>query len=334
MKVAITYNIKQKENTTGIEDYYAEFDDIETIMAVGSALSSRHEVIFIEADENAYNRLRKERPDIVFNIAEGIRGLCRESHIPAILEFLGIPYTGSDPLTLAECLDKARCKEILSYYGIPTPAFSVIHDLNDIPVLPPFPLILKPVREGSSKGIRNSSVVFTEDEFLKESRRIIVTYNEPILAERFLSGREFTVALIGNDDSIRALPIVEIRFDELPEGSNPIYSYEAKWIWDTKENPLDIFECPARIEPSLEKKIIEVSIRAFKALRCRDWCRIDLRLDENDEPNVLELNPLPGIIPDPRNNSCFPKAASVAGMSYEEMINEILNCAMRRYNIC
>ncbi len=333
MKVAITYNIKVRDNTTGIEDYYAEFDDLETIMAIGSALSSRYEVVFIEADENAYNRLRKERPDIVFNIAEGIRGLYRESHIPAILELLGIPYTGSDPLTLAECLDKARCKEILSHHGIPTPAFAVIYDMNYTPVLPEYPLILKPLREGSSKGIRNSSLVFTEDEFLRECRRIFEVYNEPVLVEKFLKGREFTVSLIGNDDHIRVLPIIEIKFDELPEGSNPIYSYEAKWIWDTKEWPLNIFECPARLEPSLEKKIMDVSIKAFKALRCRDWCRIDIRLDENDEPNVLELNPLPGIIPDPRCNSCFSKAARTAGLSYEEMVNEILNCAMRRYNI-
>lgn len=313
-------------------DTYAEWDTAETIHAVQTALEQHHNVTPIEANEEAYERFRSVRPGIVFNIAEGFRGPSREAQIPAMLEMLGIPYTGSDPLTLAICLDKSRAKEILSYYKVPTPRFAVIHSLEELRALNfPLPSIVKPLHEGSSKGIFNSSVVKTRAELEEQIHRVLDAYSQPALVEEFLTGREFTVAMLGNNGDLRVLPIVEIRFDSLPEGVNPIYSYEAKWIWDTMDHPIDVHECPARVDKALERRIKEVCSDAFRVLKCRDWTRIDVRLDKSGEPNIIELNPLPGILPNPEEHSCFPQAARAAGMDYNTMINEVLNAAVKRY---
>ncbi|MCX7983447.1 MAG: ATP-grasp domain-containing protein [Bacteroidetes bacterium] len=315
-------------------DTYAEWDTEETILAVKAALEEHHKVTLIEADESAYLHLRDLRPDIVFNIAEGIAGVSREAQIPAMLEMLQIPYTGSDPLTLALCLDKARTKEILSYYHIPTPKFYVAHSSHCVNVQSlNFPLIVKPLYEGSSKGIFNSSVVWSIEELEEQIEFIIAEYHQPALVEEFLEGREFTVALLGNLPSVKILPIIELKFDSLPPNANPLYSYEAKWVWDTVENPIDVHECPANIEEKLRNQIEEVCRRSFEILRCRDWCRIDVRLDSNGIPNVLEVNPLPGILPNPEEHSCFPLAARTAGIDYNSMINSVLNEALMRYGL-
>lgn len=313
------------------DDTYAEWDTEETILAVRSALEQHHRVSLIEANGTAFSNLAALQPDIVFNIAEGLRGPSREAQIPAMLEMLGIPYTGSDPLTLGICLDKSRAKEILAYHRVATPSFHVVDHADGLVGLDiPLPAIVKPLHEGSSKGIMNSSVVRTPLELEAEVRRVTGQYHEPALVEEFLTGREFTIALIGNDGDLRVLPIVEIKFDDMPPGSNPIWSFEAKWIWDTLEKPLDVHECPARISPELEAKISDICIRSYKILRCRDWCRIDVRLDAAGEPHIIELNPLPGILPNPDDHSCFPQAARSAGIDYNRMINTVLESALRR----
>ncbi|MFI5252662.1 MAG: D-alanine--D-alanine ligase [Bacteroidota bacterium] len=315
-------------------DKYAEWDTKETILAVKNALDELHNVTMIEADEHAYERLRVLRPDIVFNIAEGLNGVSREAQIPAMLELLQIPYSGSDPLTLATCLDKSRAKEILSYYGISTPKFKVVPDHSTLREISfPLPAMVKPLHEGSSKGIYNSSVVHTKEELQREISKILKTYQQPALVEEYLEGREFTVAMMGNNDNLRVLPIVEIKFDSLPAGVNRIYSYEAKWIWDQIDNPLDIYECPAALDESLKSAIENLCRKAYAILRCRDWCRIDVRLDSAGIPHIIELNPLPGILPNPNDNSCFPKAARTAGMSYNQMLQSVLALAAQRYGL-
>ncbi len=347
-KVALTYNLKpeevnsfdgkslslQKNSNEIFFDKYAEWDTIDTINAVKDALEIFHDVIMIEANEDAFEKFRKYRPDIVFNIAEGAHEISREAQIPAILDMLQIPYTGSDPLTLTTCLDKARTKEILSYYKIPTAKFLLAETLNSLENFDlKFPVIIKPVGEGSSKGIFNSSFINNLNELKERLEYNFEIYKQPFLIEEYLPGREFTVALIGNGNEIEILPIVEINFSELPDGLIPIYSFEAKWIVDTRDNPLKIFSCPAKIDEQLENKIKEIALKTYEILRCRDWSRIDIRLDENNVPNVLEVNPLPGILPNPDDNSCFPKAARAAGFSYEEMINKVLFVALKRYKL-
>lgn len=359
MNVALVYNLKKEERTsdeateppsTGqtpidlvsldplstprIDDTYAEWDTAETIEAVRAALAQLHTVTLVEADDHAYNKLSALRPDIVFNLAEGFGGVSREAQIPSILEFLRIPYTGSDPLTLATCLDKARTKEVLKHYGIPTPHFSLISEMLELAgAYVKYPSIVKPLHEGSSKGIRNASVVRTWDELWKEVHAVIDTYSQPALVEEYLEGNEYTVAMLGNGDDVRVLPIVELNFDHLPPGVQRIYSYEAKWVWDRSESPLEIFECPARMSAALQHEIETLCRRAFAVLRCKDWCRIDVRLDAAGKPNILELNPLPGILPKPEDNSCFPKAARTAGLSYAQLIQTVLHAAAERYGV-
>jgi D-alanine-D-alanine ligase len=325
-----------------LSDKFAEWDEMETIEAVKSALERNgREVILIEADENAYDTLRAERPDIVFNIAEGFGGAARESYIPTILEMLNIPYTASDPITTGICHDKSRCKEVLRAYGVPTPGnLTHAYSPGEIEKIG-FPLFVKPLHEGSSKGIFNTSVVNTLEELDKELARIKEHYDQPALVEQYLDGREFTVALLGNGDSVRVLPIIEINMDCIPQGYNRIFSYEVKWYFDTRENKLDIFTCPAKISKKLKNRIEEICLRAYKVLRIRDWARIDVRCaspsppskGEEGDPYIIEVNPLPGILPNPDDNSCFPKAAREAGIGYDEMINMVLEMAMDRYGI-
>ena len=350
LNVALAYNLKPESESLSQSvspivnnhsqslqsqmDTYAEWDTWETINAVKDAISHYNNVTLIEADEEAYNKFRQVKPDIVFNIAEGAFGVSREAQIPAMLDMLQIPYTGSDALTLAICLDKARTKEILSYYKVPTAKFFVAdkievaenHDLG-------FPMIVKPISEGSGKGIYASSFVHSKDELKREIKRITSEYNQSALIEEFLPGREFTVAILGNNGDTKVLPAIEMRYDKYPEGIAPLYSYEAKWILDTKENEFDVFDCPANITRELEQKINKVCTDTYRVLKCRDWSRIDLRLDKNGEPNIIEINPLPGIIPDPNENSSFPKAARAAGIEYDDMINHVLASAVKRYNL-
>jgi len=339
MRVAYTYNMKRgdaeetQDPPSSSKEAQAEWDDEGTVQAVIAALSERHEVIPVDAAGQAYEILRDARPDIVFNMAEGSSGPCREGHIPAMLEYLNLPYTASDPLTLNLCLDKARAKEILAYHGLPTARFRVLSAKNFSFNSLHYPLMVKPLYEGSSIGIRDNSLARTRQEMKERVSWLLDTYREPALVEEYLPGREFTVAVLGNGDDARALPIVEIKFDSLPPGVNPIYSYEAKWIWDDCSHPLEIFDCPARLDPGLREEIERICLEAYRVLRCRDWCRIDVRQDATGRPHIIELNPLPGVLPQPENNSCFPKAARAAGMTYNQLINAVLDIACRRYGI-
>ena len=314
-------------------DMLAECDSDETIAAVESVLLERHDVLPIESDERAYVRLQQARPDLVFNIAERLHGPNRESHIPTVCEILDIPYTGSDPLTLGICLDKSRAKEILSYHGVPNPAFRIVEDPDDIPGDFKLPAIVKPLYEGSSKGIKNNSVVRTAGELRERCLEVLSLYRQPAIVERFLEGREFTVGVLGNAPDLEILPIVEIDHGRLPEGAEPVYSYEAKWIWDQPENPLEIFRCPADIPEALRRRIEDVVSRTCRILRVRDWGRIDVRLDERGEPHILEINPLPGILPNPEDNSCLPKAARTAGYGYADLIHRVVDEAAKRYGL-
>lgn len=337
MRVGLAYNLKGKSRPGDPEDLFAEFDDPATIAAVRAVLEERHEVIPVEAGEDAYPRLQESRPDIVFNLAEGIHGAGREAHIPAMLEMLQIPYTGSDPVTLAISLDKRRTREVLSANGVPAPRQVLVEGPADIPAareqLGRCRAIVKPIAEGSSKGIPDAAMIDEEDRWQEAVERVLQEYRQPAVVEEFLPGREFTAAILGNGPEARVFPLVEIDLSCLPDGLRPIYSYEAKWIVDRPEDPIDIFICPARLPSDLDREISEQALLAYRVLGCRDWCRVDLRLDGGGRPRVLELNPLPGILPNPEENSCYPKAAREAGLSYSDMIHAVLDSACRRVGL-
>jgi D-alanine-D-alanine ligase len=317
-------------------DEFAEWDSPTTIAAVESALSRLGKVVRLEANEDFPEKLRLTRPDIVFNIAEGFHGVNREAHVPSICEFFGVPYSGSDPFTLSLCLDKARTKETLAFHGIPTPPFAVVEKPDDLKGALKklnLPLFVKPLHEGSSKGITDSNLCFDREHLIRQTEFLLENYKQPVLVEEYLPGKEFTCAVLGNGDEATVLPIVGMNFETLPKGALPIYSFDAKFVWDRPENPLDIFQCPARITRELQASIERVTLDAFRVLGCRDWARIDVRLDSFGIPNVLEVNPLPGILPDPADNSCLPKAARAAGIGYEELIQNCLKYAAARQGV-
>jgi D-alanine-D-alanine ligase len=314
-------------------DLYAEWDDEETIAALEAALADAGEVVRLEATEDFPFRLREAGPDIVFNVAEGLWGPSREAQVPALCEFWGIPYTGSDPLTLALCLDKGRAKEILAYQGVPTAEFAVVPEGEALDGIPRGPVVVKPIHEGSSKGITQSSLCRTRAEVGRAVRGIWRRYGQAALVERWLPGREFTCAVLGNGPGTRLLPLVEVDFAALPREAAPLYSYEAKWVWDTPERPLAIFRCPAPVSGGLGRLIERAVLAAYRGLRCRDWARVDVRCDDRGIPHVLEVNPLPGVLPDPAMNSCFPKAARAAGLDYGAMIRAVLRAGAARYGV-
>ncbi|HEX4560261.1 MAG TPA: hypothetical protein VH113_00400 [Gemmatimonadales bacterium] len=336
MRIGLAYNEKPRsalgaDDPASTTDLYVEWDEPSTIDAVEQALSLFGNVVRLEADATFPQKLALARPQIVFNMAEGLSGPNREAQVPAICEYYGVPYTASDPLTLSLTLHKARTKEILAYRGIPTAPFTLISappDLGQITL--PYPLFVKPVAEGSGKGIFSNNLCESETQLRERTLFLLDEYRQPVLVEAYLPGREFTVAILGNGPETRCLPIVGLDFTTLPAGATPVYGYEAKWLWDDAEHQLEIYECPARIPDDLRARIERVSLDAYHALGCRDWCRIDVRMDAAGVPNVVELNPLPGIIPDPRMNSCMPKAARVSGLSYDQLIQEVVRIAWRR----
>jgi D-alanine-D-alanine ligase len=319
------------------DDEFAEWDAPETIDAVARALARHGDVIRLEARDDFPERLRAARPDIVFNIAEGLRGPNREAHVPAICEFYGVPYSGSDPFTLALCLDKARTKEILRASDVPTADWALVRSAADVDRVTAraweFPLFAKPVHEGSSKGITERNLATSPQALEAIVAELLERYDQPVLVERFLPGAEFTCGVLGNGERARVLPIVGMNFDSLPAGALPIYGFEAKWLWDRPENPLEIFSCPARISAALRAEIESVVLRAYDVLGCRDWSRVDVRLDAAGRANVVEVNPLPGILPDPADNSCLPKAARAAGLDYDALIGACLHAAAARQGV-
>lgn len=337
-RAGVAVEVQRTPSVARADDAYAEWDSPETILAVERALAGFGDVIRLEATPEFPQRLREARPDIVFNMAEGLTGQNREAHVPAICEFYGIPYSGSDPFTLSLALNKARTKQMLQFYGIPTAPFALVESLAESKVvkragLLRYPVFAKPVQEGSSKGITERNYIRDGSELLSCVAELLEVYEQPVLLEEFLPGGEFTCGVVGNGRDARVLPIVGIRFDVLPEGALPIYGFEAKWIWDRPDQPLQMFECPAAIDESLRQAIEQVTLRAYNALGCRDWSRIDVRLDAAGVPNIVEVNPLPGILPNPEDNSCLPKAAAAAGMSYDELIQGCVSAAAKRHGI-
>ena len=320
-----------------VEDEYAEWDAPATIDAVARALALHGEVIPLEATDDFPQRLRETRPDIVFNIAEGLRGPNREAHVPAICEFYGVPYSGSDPFTLALCLDKARTKEILRAHAVPTADWWLVRSPDELRAVgvrrPQLPLFAKPVHEGSSKGITERNFIASARDLEPVVLDLLERYQQPVIVETFLPGAEFTCGVLGNGASAQVLPIVGLNFASLPAGALPIYGFEAKWLWDRPENPLDIFSCPARISKKLRAEIVDVVLRAYHVLGCRDWSRVDVRVGADDRVNIVEVNPLPGILPERQDNSCLPKAARAAGLDYDALIGACLRAAADRQGV-
>ncbi len=337
MTIGFCYNVKKNlPSTDPLSQIDAEFDSPSTTIAIKKALESGgHQVIEIEADEDCFIKLHKLRTqlDIVFNIAEGTYGDTRESQVPMYCEVLQIPYTHSSSLTHAIKLDKSLTKKVLTYHGINTPLFQLFtNHAEPLTKNMSFPIILKPNAEGSSKGILNANLVHNEKRFRERLRWLFEAFDAHVLAEEFLSGREFTVALLGNPPEV--LPIIEQRLDQLPKDYPPFASYEVKWIWeDTLTDPKIAYDCPAKLDKPLESKVKKICLDTFAVLNCRDAARVDVRLDAKGNPSVLEINTLPGMMPAENGISYFPISANTAGYTYNAMVLAILEAAAKRYKL-
>lgn len=332
MQIALTFNLKEKDETKP-PDYFSEFDSQDTINAIVGALHTKgHDVLTVNASQaDLYSYFRKNPVDIVFNIAEGKSGKFRESEIPAILDFLGIPYTGSNSFSLALALNKTLTKKVLVAENIPTPKFQVFQ--NELGALNPalrFPLIVKPNREGSAKGINVSNVVQDEGGLREKIKELREQYHQEVLVEEFIEGKELTVGILENGKTI-ILPILEIDFSSCTKSGEFFYSWRMKEYQGNRELGLTpTFHCPARLDREAERKVKEVALKTHHAVGCLDISRTDIRLSHDFTPYVLEINPLPGL--DPKESN-FPQMAYAAGMKYEDLIESILLAALQRRRV-
>ena len=345
-RVAVLANIKDENipKPEGVPpDAFADFDHIETIQSIQKAIETDgHETTFITADENLPYSLKEYGPDICFNIAEGLGGDAREAQVPALLEMLRIPYTGSRVLTNAIALDKTLTKRIWRDRRLPVAPFQEF-TTGDEPLRPElkFPLFVKPAREGTGMGVDMKARVETEAEMRERAKYVINSYQQPALVETFLPGREFTVGQLGrkdaklfsrhphwyDSDGFHRLPILELKTDK--SATPGIYSHAAK-AQQLGEKGAPEYICPAQLEPELEKKLHHLALRGHNLLFGTDVSRVDFRLDAEGQPRLIEINPLPGLTPG-YSDLCLQAAAE--GISYEDLILDILYLAAGRWGL-
>jgi D-alanine-D-alanine ligase len=322
MRIGVTYDLRSDYLALGYgEEETAEFDAEETIVAVTDALAGLgHTPIRIGGIKPLTKALANgERWDAVFNICEGLKGVAREAQVPALLEAFDVPYLFSDPLTLALALDKAMAKRVVRDCGVPTADFALIERAGDIPNLSlPFPLFLKPVAEGSGKGVGARSKVDNRHELTSVATDLLARFRQPVLVEEFLPGREFTIGITGTGAEARVLGAGEVVPNQNYIGHG--YGFENKEQWEDKLQFL-----PARDAEA--KAAGEVALAAWRALRCRDGGRADVRQDGHGKPRFIEVNPLAGIRPG-YSDLCF--IAGFEGLTYQQLIGKFLDAFLAR----
>jgi len=322
MKIGLTYDLRRDYLDLGYgEEETAEFDRVETIEAIEQTLQSLgYSTDRIGNIWNLTKRLNQgDRWDLVFNIAEGLRGIGREAQVPCLLDAYDIPYTFSDPLVLALTLHKGMTKRVLRDLGIPTPDFAEINSKEDIDkVRLPYPLFAKPIAEGTGKGINPASRITGKEELYRVCRDLLRTYKQPVLVETFLPGREFTVAVAGTGSAAEVLGVMEIVLRNNAEEN--VYSYVNK---EQCEKYVDY----VLVDDALARNAAGTALKAWVGLNCRDAGRVDLRTDAHGIPNLIEVNPLAGIHP---QHSDLPIICNLAGISYVRLFELIMKSALRR----
>jgi D-alanine-D-alanine ligase len=305
-------------------------ENISDALAIKKILSQlNHETKIITLSEDSYAQIKEEKPDVVFNLCDdGFRGdYTLEPHVAIMFDILDVPYTGNNYFTIALCQNKARAKDILTYNNVLTPKFQVFtsaeRKLN--PELK-FPMIVKPIREDGSVGIRERSVVSNEEQLKEEVDHIINLHKQEALVEEFIDGREFNVSLIGNRRPI-VLPVAEIDFTEMPVHLPRIVSYRAKWVRQSIVYRKTPVICPANIDEKMKKLIEETARKCYKIFGCTGYIRLDFRYDnEKEKLYALEVNPNPDISQD----AGLVRAAGAAGISYQNLLLKIIDFAMER----
>jgi len=345
-KIAVLANIKDDSTPKpeGVPpDAFADFDHIETINSIRAALETDgHQTCFIQADADLPYALKEAQPDICFNIAEGLGGDAREAQVPALLEMLRIPYTGSRVLTNGISLDKTLTKRIWRDRRLPVAPFQEF-TIGDEPLRPElkFPLFVKPAREGTGMGVDTKAICNKEKELRERALYIINTYQQPALVETFLPGREFTVGIMGRPDAklysrhpewyekdgFHRFPVLEL--DSSRSVTPNVYSQASKSKEVGEEGAPD-YVCPANIDPELDKKLKHFALRAHQLLYALDVSRTDIRLDDEGNPRLLEINTLPGLTPD-YSDLCLQ--AKAEGIRYEDLILDILYLGASRWGM-
>jgi D-alanine-D-alanine ligase len=331
MRIGLSYDLKETIATqqASCDDAFEEYDSSETVELIAAALEAEgHTVTMLGGGREFLGKILHDKVDFVFNIAEG-RGTyrSREAQVPSILEMLDIPYSGSDPQCLAICLDKPLTKKLVASEGVSTPNWRVINDRQELRQIDtcafPFPAIIKPAYEGSSKGIRLTSVVEDAKQAIEVTESLLEKYQQPALVEEIILGDEVTVGIIGNSPP-NILGMMRI----IPKQRDSYFIYNL----DVKRNYLDLveYECPAGLEEKVLQRIQVSSLRAFQALGCCDFARLDFRISTAGVPYFLEINPLPGL----GAHSDLVIIAKKMRWSHQQLINAVLNAALERYPQC
>jgi D-alanine-D-alanine ligase len=322
--VGLTYDLRDDYIAAGMsEEEAGEFDAVETIDALEGAIRAMGFSTdrIGNAKALAPRLVKGDRWDLVFNIAEGVKGRSREAQVPALLELYDVPYTMSDPLVCAVTLDKAVSKRLIQAAGLATPAFHVVESVEDVErVALQYPLFAKPVAEGTGKGITTQSRIDSEKDLAIVCAEILRRFGQPVLVEEFLPGREFTVSVLGYGRKACVLGTIEVA----SKVAAPAYSFESKKNYDKLVN-YTLVE-----EGALRDEVEALGLAAYKALECRDTGRVDVRLDRSGRPSFMEINPLPGLHP---IDSDLPITARLLGMPYNGLIAEIVESALERLGI-
>ncbi|MFC1700008.1 ATP-grasp domain-containing protein, partial [Candidatus Omnitrophota bacterium] len=295
-----------------------------------SALAHDSQLVNLNLD--SYELLRKSNFDLVFNLCDdGFRNSSLlEAHIPAMLDILQIPYTGSNFFTLAVCLNKARTKEILTFHNIPTAEFQVFYrSETKLKRSLKFPLIVKPLHEDASIGLKKESVVKNRAQLKERIEFVIKNYDQPALVERFVIGREIYVGILGSADNLTVLPISEVVFDQDLAETAKICSYDSKWIPESEAFKNTPVQCPAELDQDLEQRLTTLATEAYRLMKCQDYGRVDFRIGQDGQPYVLEVNPNPDISED-AGLSTMAKAGKI---DYKQLIERILFSALERNRI-
>jgi len=322
MRVGITCDLRQDYLAMGYgEEETAEFDRPDTLLAIEQALGELgYQTDRIGHAQALVKRLAAgDRWDLVFNFAEGLYGYGREALVPALLDAYRIPYTFSDPLVLALCLEKGTTKRVLRDLGLPTADFAVVATEADLErVELPYPLFAKPIAEGTGKGVTTASRVSSREALGPVCRKLLADFHQPVLVETFLPGREFTVGIVGTGARASAVAVLEIVL--LADAEKEVYSYVNKEYCErlVEYRP---------VKDAMAAEASELAVRAWRGLDCRDAGRIDLRADRDGSVKIIEVNPLAGLHP---HHSDLPMCCTAAGMSYLELIDRIMREALTR----
>jgi D-alanine-D-alanine ligase len=331
MRIGLSYDLKESValQQASCDDAFEEYDSSETVELIATCLEAEgHTVTMLGGGREFVGKILREKVDFVFNVAEG-RGTyrSREAQVPSILEMLDIPYSGSDPQCLAISLDKPLTKKLVALEGVSTPKWCVINDKQELRQIEscrfPFPAIIKPAYEGSSKGIRLTSVVENAKQAIEVIESLLEKYHQPAMIEKVILGDEVTVGIVGNSPP-KILGVMRV----LPKQRNDYFLYTL----EVKRNYLELvdYECPAGLEEKVLQRIQASSLKTFQALGCRDFARLDFRISAGGVPYFLEINPLPGL----GTHSDLVIMARKMGWNHRQLISAALNAALERYPQC